>query len=146
MKKQQYVIEQHHHRTPVQKLIAKELGISSEQLLRRQCYHVQEMSMPQSTRHQESLSDNFSVNDLAPSIELNSRNKILQHGLTKCSSREIAVLHFRYGLRRSPTLTLEEIGEILGIKRERVRLIQKEALAKMYGYLWSNRIENIIEC
>ena len=49
----------------------------------------------------------------------------------RMSSKEVAVLKLRYGLGDSPRLTLEETCRELGITRERVRQIQKKALAKM---------------
>ncbi len=45
--------------------------------------------------------------------------------------REATVLRMRFGLDETPTHTLKEIGENLGLTRERVRQIETEALAKL---------------
>ncbi len=45
--------------------------------------------------------------------------------------REAAVLRMRFGLDDKQPKTLKEIGEILGLTRERVRQIETEALQKL---------------
>ncbi len=51
--------------------------------------------------------------------------------LEKMDSREATVLRMRFGLNDEEPKTLKEIGECLGLTRERVRQIESEALAKL---------------
>jgi RNA polymerase primary sigma factor len=51
--------------------------------------------------------------------------------LERMDKREAAVLRMRFGLDGEPEKTLKEIGECLGLTRERVRQIESEALAKL---------------
>jgi RNA polymerase primary sigma factor len=51
--------------------------------------------------------------------------------LDKMDPREATVLRMRFGLNDEEPKTLKEIGESLGLTRERVRQIENEALAKL---------------
>ena len=47
------------------------------------------------------------------------------------TSREVEILHLRFGLGDSQERTLEQIGDRLSVTRERVRQIQNSALSKL---------------
>lgn len=51
--------------------------------------------------------------------------------LSSLSDRERVVLMHRFGLHDTKAYTLEEIGRLLGVTRERVRQIESQALAKL---------------
>jgi RNA polymerase primary sigma factor len=55
----------------------------------------------------------------------------LSQALESLSARERRVIELRYGLEDGCSLTLEEVGTKIGLTRERIRQIQKEALAKL---------------
>jgi RNA polymerase primary sigma factor len=57
--------------------------------------------------------------------------KQVMHLLEKMDPREATVLRMRFGLNDEEPKTLKEIGECLGLTRERVRQIESEALAKL---------------
>ncbi len=64
--------------------------------------------------------------------------KALDERLTE---RERKILELRYGLNDYQPKTLDEVGEVFGISRERVRQIQKEALAKLQDSNLRKRLE-----
>jgi len=56
---------------------------------------------------------------------------ILQSRLGMITKREADILRYRYGMDLHPVLTLEEIGKIFKLTRERVRQIEAKALARL---------------
>jgi RNA polymerase sigma factor (sigma-70 family) len=57
--------------------------------------------------------------------------RVLRVGLSDLPERERQVLTWRFGLGDEEALTLREIGERIGLSRERVRQIQTQALAQL---------------
>ncbi len=57
--------------------------------------------------------------------------KLLQEVLQDLPTREVRILQLRYGLVDGETSTLEEIGQKLGVTRERVRQIETKALSRL---------------
>ncbi|MFQ6036388.1 MAG: RNA polymerase sigma factor RpoD/SigA [Sedimentisphaerales bacterium] len=55
--------------------------------------------------------------------------------LTQLEPREAYVLRLHYGLGGRKPMALREIGKKLGLTRERVRQIRRDALTKLYEYM-----------
>lgn len=55
----------------------------------------------------------------------------VDHGLAILSPREVDVISSYYGLKGHKSLTLEEIGEMYGLTRERVRQIKERAIRRL---------------
>jgi RNA polymerase primary sigma factor len=55
--------------------------------------------------------------------------------LSRITDREARVLKMRFGLSHGRRMTLKEIGEAVGLTRERVRQIEKEAKRKLEEYV-----------
>ena len=55
----------------------------------------------------------------------------LREALAKLSEKERQILSMRFGLGDDNPRTLREIGDALGISRERVRQIENQALTKL---------------
>jgi RNA polymerase primary sigma factor len=51
--------------------------------------------------------------------------------LRTVSERDKLVLKLRFGIDSEKEYTLEEIGSLMGLTRERIRQIEKEALSKI---------------
>ncbi len=55
--------------------------------------------------------------------------------LDRIEPREAEVLRLHYGLNDRQALSLQEIGDKLGLTRERIRQIRRDALTKLYEYM-----------
>jgi RNA polymerase primary sigma factor len=65
-------------------------------------------------------------------VELELTEKALHDAVAELSDREQQILNLRYGLSgESDPKSLEEIGRIMGITRERVRQLEAEALRRL---------------
>ncbi len=75
----------------------------------------------------------ISDENISPDFDLmeQSLKEEVQHGLSILSSREVEVISSYYGLNGFKPLTLEEIGEVYGLTRERVRQIKERAIRRL---------------
>jgi RNA polymerase primary sigma factor len=58
-------------------------------------------------------------------------DEALEELLSELTAREARILRLRYGLQDGQTRTLQEVAEKFGLSRERIRQIEREALAKL---------------
>ncbi|HEX7652760.1 MAG TPA: sigma-70 family RNA polymerase sigma factor [Verrucomicrobiae bacterium] len=58
-------------------------------------------------------------------------HELVREVLGKLSEREGRILAMRFGLGENQARTLEELGEVFGLTRERIRQIQEQALRKL---------------
>jgi RNA polymerase primary sigma factor len=78
----------------------------------------------------EMLSDGRTKTPDTEMVENDDLRQVM-HLLDRMDPREATVLRMRFGLNDEEPKTLKEIGESLGLTRERVRQIESEALAKL---------------
>ena len=76
----------------------------------------------------------------APDVEMVEADnlRLVMNHLEEMDKREATVLRMRFGLNDAPPKTLKEIGESLGLTRERVRQIENEALGKLSAALMAD--------
>lgn len=77
------------------------------------------------------------------------RDKSLQTDVNQMirdlDEREAKIIRLRFGLGGDTPLTLEEVGEIFGITRERVRQLQNMALSKMRRVMYNKERQRTVE-
>jgi len=69
--------------------------------------------------------------DLVKEIEKKVLDKEIKNVLDCLTEREQLVITYRFGLNDTKCYTLEEIGNFLGLTRERIRQIEANALKKL---------------
>ena len=84
--------------------------------------------------------------DDSPDLKLmaQSLKDEVKHGLSILSPREIEVLSTYYGLNGNKSLTLEEIGELFGLTRERVRQIKERAIRRLRKSVNRNALKSYL--
>ncbi|MCF8259503.1 MAG: RNA polymerase sigma factor RpoD/SigA [Melioribacteraceae bacterium] len=70
-----------------------------------------------------------------------SLRKEIQNSIASLSEKEQTVIKLYFGLESGRSLTLEEIGEILNLTRERVRQIKEKALRRLRHASRSNNLK-----
>lgn len=65
--------------------------------------------------------------------------------LSQLTPRERDIMHLRYGLEDGRQRTLEEVGRLFNITRERVRQIEHKAFRKLRQPSWSNKLVGYLE-
>lgn len=71
-------------------------------------------------------------------IETDDLDRIMTH-LGQLEEREAAVIRMRFGLEPYSAMTLREVGENLGLTRERVRQLESQALNKLMACFAKDR-------
>lgn len=73
------------------------------------------------------------ANSLAPADEVASHllHEQLDEALDRLPPREAQILRLRYGLEDGRVYTLEEVGQTIGVTRERVRQLESQALNRL---------------
>jgi RNA polymerase primary sigma factor len=69
----------------------------------------------------------------------------LEDVLDTLTAREQKVLRLRFGLDDGRTRTLEEVGQVFGVTRERIRQIEAKALRKLRHPMRSKRLKDYLD-
>jgi RNA polymerase primary sigma factor len=65
----------------------------------------------------------------------------LSEALEGLDARERKILEMRFGLGNQDEHTLEQVGKVFALSRERVRQIEKKALQRLRHPQWRNILE-----
>src|SRR5699024_3314718 len=75
----------------------------------------------------------------------NAFKEKLNEVLDTLTTREKNIIHFRFGLKNDRIYTLEEIGDLFEVTRERIRQIETEAMRKLRHSSRSTIIKDFIQ-
>jgi RNA polymerase primary sigma factor len=123
-------------RAPTDKELSEELGITVEdvRVLTRASRSSLSLNEPVDSEGNSELGDLLEQTGLPDTDELllrESFSRALRDALAELPARERKVLELRFGLFDDQPKTLREIGEVMGLSRERVRQIESRALNKL---------------
>jgi len=136
MRKAQLRLHEELGREPNDMELAEELGLKLSQIrrMRRASMRPASLDAPIGDEDTNRLADivkDEKARDPFETLEFDTSSLLVQELLPKLPEREIRILGLRFGLNGEERLTLEEIGEIFGVTRERIRQLQNNALRKL---------------
>jgi len=132
-------------RTPTKEELAQKMGISLAKLrlVLKATQSTISLETPLHTKDETSKIGDFLVDENmeAPDSKVSQENltEELERILETLRPRERDVLKLRFGLNDGNKRTLEEIGQLFGVSRERVRQIETRALNKLRKMCRNNR-------
>ncbi len=137
-----------HGEAPTPEELADELDTSVENIIKakKTAQSMTSLDMPIGYDDDGSVLGDFIADRTVESPERETFEHLLVQELEKAlderlTDRERRILELRYGLNDYQPRTLDEVGLEFGISRERVRQIQKEALAKLQDSDLRKRLE-----
>ncbi len=123
-------------REPTVEEIAKELGLPVEKIIEANRTAADTLSLDTPVGDEEDTSIGSFVEDertLGPADATSNAllAEALKEILDTLTEREADVLRMRFGMYDGRTHTLEEVGQIFGVTRERIRQIENKAIRKL---------------
>ena len=136
LKKVSRELSQKMGREPSSEELAKEMALTVDKVNEIKQHMVEPISMDTKFGDEDDSSLGDIIKDessLDPAAE--TKNTLLRESiedvLSSLKEKEAMVLRLRYGIDDEETKTLEEVGKMFGVTRERIRQIESKALRKM---------------
>ncbi len=136
MSKATIKLEQKFERPPSLGEIATEMELPEHKVAEtmRMATRIVSMDAPLDADEDTKLLDVFVAEDTPPTDEHLIRESLsmeIQRSLAALSDKEREIINFFYGIGVPHSYTLEEIGSMFGLTRERVRQIKEKALRRL---------------
>ena len=136
-------------RDPTPEELAEATGIPLEKVIQVTRIWQQPVSIDAPLGEEGVTLGDFMTEDEAPTPMDVASQHMLKERITgilaELSDRERNVLELRFGIKDGKEYTLNEVGQIMGITRERVRQIQSGALRRLRFAQYKDKLEGYIE-
>ncbi len=134
-------------REPLSEEIAAEMGIEPEKVrhIGKISQRVVSLETPVGEDEDSILAEFIKDEKEIPSDVIAARDFLrvrLNEILVELSPREQKILSLRFGLKDGITHTLEEVGQVFGVTRERIRQIEANALEKIRKHQALKKLES----
>lgn len=122
-------------REPTDEEIAKRLGLTIKQLT-----SIKKSIIKEPISLETPVTDDLNIGDYIEdksyrSPEAQTKNNVLKGSvedlLSTLPEREKKIVYYRFGINGEPPRTLEQLGEIMGYSKERIRQLEDSALTKI---------------
>ena len=137
------------HREPTHTEIATELNITREQVVNiiKSTEEVSSLDAAIGENSDSNIGDFVSQSDEKSPVNI-TENKMLREKMVQIlntlTPREREITRLRFGFEDGRARTLEEIGDMFGITRERIRQIEKSILIKLHKISCKNGLKDFI--
>ena len=136
-------------REPTLEEIAAELNLPIEKIIEANRTAADTLSLDMPVGDEEDTTiGSFVEDDNTPGPVDATSNAMLSEALTEIlgtlTEREADVLRMRFGMYDGRTHTLEEVGQIFGVTRERIRQIEAKALRKLRHPSRSKKLKDFL--
>jgi RNA polymerase primary sigma factor len=135
MKKKTAALKAELNRDPTREEIAKVMGVTVEDLEDLMILEERKLSLSEKYHDEELEVEDRISDEGTPSVEQqvvrNSVNEQIRELLDLLDEKEALVIKWRFGLDDDRPRTLQEIGDSLGLTRERIRQIEQKAMRKL---------------
>jgi RNA polymerase primary sigma factor len=137
-------------REPTPEELAREMDITPEKVLEIQYYAREPISLDQTIGEEgdSQLGDFIEDSEAVVAVDAVSFTLLqdqLQSVLATLSEREAGIVRLRFGLTDGQPHTLNQVGEVYGITRERIRQIETKTMAKLRHHSRSQALRDYLD-
>ncbi len=139
-----------HGRTPTAEELAKIVYMPVDKIHKAMKINLKPISLESPVGNEDDstrmdiIQDDNAIDPFTSAAQKNLRN-IVTSILSTLDPKEETVLRQRFGMSTNKTSTLEEVGEYIGVTRERIRQIEQKALNKLKHPSRARKLRSFVE-
>jgi RNA polymerase primary sigma factor len=136
-------------RQPTREELARAAGMSEKKVEELQLHVQPVLSLDQTTHDDTDFCVGDTLADPSASEEMEqvperAKTEAIDRVLALLSPRERQLICLRFGFEDGEPRTLDEVGAILGVSRERARQLETKALTRLRGYCRTSELRDFV--